>query len=220
MKAAAKAYKGAPMEGMVASWYAKSTARSMSAYTSDARRAAALLTPGARVLEVAPGPGYFGIELARMGDFDITGLDISRSFVEMAQGNAARAGVRVEFRLGSASEIPFQNGQFDFLFCRAAFKNFSEPQRALQEMCRVLRPGGRAWIIDLRRNASLASINQEVARMGLGLFSAWLTRLAFRYSLLKRAYNKPEFERLLAQTEFGHFMVEEQGIGLDIWLTK
>ncbi len=220
MSTAAKAYRGAPMEGMVAAWYAKNTAKSITAFRADARRAAARLTPGAKVLEVAPGPGYFAIELAKLGDYQITGLDISRSFVSMAERHARQAGVRAEFRLGSASDMPFESHQFDFLFCRAAFKNFSAPVRALQEMHRVLKPGGLAWIIDLRRDASLKSIGEEVAGMGLGFFSAWLTRMAFRYALLQRAYTKPEFGQLAAQTGFRSVEVQENGIGLDIRLGK
>lgn len=116
--------------------------------------------------------------------------------------------------------MPFEANQFDFLFCRAAFKNFSEPVRALQEMCRVLKPDGRAWIVDLCRDASLESIDAEVAAMGLGFFSAWFTRLAFRSSLLKRAYTKPEFEKLLVGTRFRSVEIEESGIGMDIRLRK
>lgn len=143
MAAAVKAYRGAGMEGMVAKWYASNTAKSMNDFRAEARRVAGLLPAGARVLEVAPGPGYFAIELARLGGYEITGLDISKTFVEIAQRNATQAGARVEFRGGSASDMPFEAGQFDFLFCRAAFKNFSEPVLALQEMHRVLKPGGR-----------------------------------------------------------------------------
>jgi hypothetical protein len=55
------------MEGLIAKWYAKNTAKSINDFRSDARRVAALLAPNARVLEVAPGPGYFAIELARLG---------------------------------------------------------------------------------------------------------------------------------------------------------
>jgi ubiquinone/menaquinone biosynthesis C-methylase UbiE len=218
MSTPVKAYKGVGMEGLVARWYARNTAKSMNAFQSDARRVAALLAPNAKVLEVAPGPGYFAVELARLGSYRITGLDISKTFVEIAQRNAERAGVRAEFRLGSASAMPFESSLFDFLFCRAAFKNFSEPVRALQEMHRVLKPGGRALIVDLRREASLESINQEVAHMGLGLFSAWLTRLAFRFVLLKRAYTKSDFEEFLAQTQFRSVGIEEKGNGMDIWL--
>jgi len=220
MSSAVKAYKGVGMEGSIAKWYAKNTGKSMNAFKSDARRAAGLLAPGAKVLEVAPGPGYFAIELAKLGDYQITGLDISKTFVEIAQRNAAQAGARVEFRLGSASDMPFEGNQFDFVFCRAAFKNFSEPVRALQEMHRVLKPGGSALIVDLRHDASLESIHEEVARMGLGVFSAWVTRLTFRFMLLKRAYTKADFERLLAETQFRSVRIDANGIGMDIWLHK
>jgi ubiquinone/menaquinone biosynthesis C-methylase UbiE len=219
MDGAVKAYKGIGMEGVIARWYAKNTAKSINEFKSEARRVAALLAPSARLLEVAPGPGYFAIELARLGDYEITGLDISKTFVEMAQRNAAAAGVGVMFQLGSASNMPFEDNHFDFLFCRAAFKNFSEPLRALHEMHRVLKPGGHALIIDLRRGASRESINQEIARMRLGKFDAFLTRLAFRFMLLKRAYTQPEFEALVAQTKFRCVRIEGT-LGMNIWLEK
>src|SRR5437588_1694461 len=216
----AKAYKGVGMEGLTAKWYAKNTAKSMNEFRSDARRVAALLAPDAKVLEVAPGPGYFAIELAQMGVYEIIGLDISKTFVEMAQRNAAQAGARAEFRLGSASNMPFESKQFDFLFCRAAFKNFSEPVRALQEMHRVLKPGGRALIVDLRRDAPLESVNKHVARMGLGFFSSFSTRMDFHFMLLKRAYTKSDLERILAQKQFRSVRIDERDLGMDIWLQK
>ena len=220
MSTSVKAYKGVGMEGLTAKWYAKNTAKSMKDFRSDARRVAALLAPDAKVLEVAPGPGYFVIELAQMGGYEIIGLDISKTFVEMAQRNAAQAGARAEFRLGSASDMPFESKQFDFLFCRAAFKNFSEPVQALQEMHRVLKPGGRALIVDLRRDAPLESINEHVAHMGLGFVSRFSTRMAFRFMLLKRAYTKSDFERFLAQTQFRSVRIDESEMGMDIWLQK
>jgi ubiquinone/menaquinone biosynthesis C-methylase UbiE len=121
--------------------------------------------------------------------------------------------------VGSASEMPFEKEQFDFLFCRAAFKNFSEPVLALQEMYRVLKQGGRAFIIDLRRDASMEAISKEVARMGLGVVDAWLTRMTFRFVLLKRAYTKQEMEQMAARTGFRSVTIEET-IGMDIWLER
>ena len=218
--AARKPYKGVGMEGFVATWYARNTAKSMEDFASDARRVAARLAPPAGVLEVAPGPGYFAIELAKLGDYRITGLDISRSFVEIARNNAAKAGVPVRFELGSASAMPFEGNRFDFIFCRAAFKNFSEPVRALREMHRVLRPGGRAWIVDLRRDASLSDIGTAVGAMGLTPINAWFTRMAFRFSLIRRAYTKGEFERFLEETQFRSVEIEQNPMGLDIWLGK
>ena len=97
--------------------------------------------------------GFFAIELARVGNFNITGLDISHTLVEVAAENARNAGLKIDFRWGSASAIPFPNESFDFIYCSAAFKNFSEPVKALDEMYRVLRPGGEALVADLRKDA-------------------------------------------------------------------
>ena len=85
----ARPYKGIPMEGMLATWYARNTAKSLAEFHYCAKRIAAGLAPGGRVLEIAPGPGYLAIELARLGPYRITGVDISRSFVRIAAGNAA-----------------------------------------------------------------------------------------------------------------------------------
>lgn len=65
------------------------------------------LPDGADVLEVAPGPGYFAIEMERLGQVHVTGLDISHTFVEIASSNARQAGVDVIFRQGDASQMPF-----------------------------------------------------------------------------------------------------------------
>jgi ubiquinone/menaquinone biosynthesis C-methylase UbiE len=155
---AQKGYRGMGMEGSVARWYEKTTRRDMREFRSLAERLKACLPEGGDVLEVAPGPGFLAIELARGGACRVMGLDISRTFVAIARKNAAEAGVRAEFREGNVSEMPFAENSFDLLVCRAAFKNFSAPEKALREMRRVLRPGGTALIIDLRRDASITQI--------------------------------------------------------------
>ncbi len=172
------------------------------------------------MLEVAPGPGYFCIELAKLGDYSITGLDISHTFVEIAGKKAASAGVRVDFRQGNASNMPFGDNTFEFLLCRAAFKNVGQPVRALQEMCRVLKPGGRGLIVDLRKDASMESINQHVDGMGLNPVNKVLTKLAFRTMLLKSAYTRQQFQQMLAQASFRSVNINEADIGFEISMTK
>ncbi len=216
----AKPYKGLGMEGAVARWYASLTKKSLEAFKELARRTAEGIAPQSSVLEVAPGPGYFAIELAKLGDYRITGLDISETFVEIARENAARAGVKVDFRRGNASNLPFPKESFDFLLCRAAFKNFSEPQPAMKEMYRVLKPGGQALIIDLRKDAPQESINQAVNDMKLGAVNGILTKLTFRFMLLKRAYPKSEFERMISQTKFSSSRIEGNLLGYEISLSK
>ena len=79
-----KPHKGAGMEGFIASWYARQTAHDLDEFQRIARRIAAYLNSGDRVLEIAPGPGYLAIALAKLTDSPVTGLDISKSFVRMA----------------------------------------------------------------------------------------------------------------------------------------
>ena len=215
-----KAYKGMAMEGSIARWYAGSTGKNQSRQIETARALAARLAPGASVLEVAPGPGYFCLALAGLGDFAITGLDISRSFVEIASANAQRAGVAIDFRHGNASAMPFEASRFDAVFCQAAFKNFSEPVKAIAEMHRVLKPGGFAWIQDLRSDASSAGIGREVARMNLSPIDRWVTRFTFDHMLLRSAYSIAQMKAMIAATPFktGDFTLDD--IGFDLVLHK
>jgi ubiquinone/menaquinone biosynthesis C-methylase UbiE len=215
----AKPYKGMGMEGMVATWYAKNTGKNIAEFRDLAKRIARQLQPGDRVLEVAPGPGYLAIELARLGSYRITGLDVSRSFVRIASENAARAGVEVDFREGDAAVMPFAADAFDFIVCRAAFKNFTDPVGALREMHRVLRPGGRALIIDMRSDASGKSIADEVAKMHLGRVDAFLTRTTLS-ALRKRAYSRQDFERMVQATPFAGCEIAEQPLGFELRLLK
>lgn len=215
-----KAYKGLGMEGVTAKWYASLTRKSMDDFTALAKRVSKDLPPNARVLEVAPGPGYFANELAKLGDYRITGLDISHTFVEIARRNAWEAGVAVDFQQGNAAAMPFSRYSFDFILCRAAFKNFTQPLSALEEMHRVLDFGGRAMIIDLRGDASIESIDRAVTDMHVGAVNALMTKLTFRFMLLKRAYTRRQFEQLLEQTNFGPVAIQENLIGLELMLHK
>ena len=89
-----KGYKGLGMEGAMARWYAKNTGKSIEQFRIEARALAAGLPENASILEVAPGPGFLAIELARLGTFQVTGLDISKTFVEIATENATEGGCR------------------------------------------------------------------------------------------------------------------------------
>jgi ubiquinone/menaquinone biosynthesis C-methylase UbiE len=215
-----KPHKDRGMEGLVAKWYTTNTGQSLDEFAKLARRIAGELARGSSVLEVAPGPGYFCIELAKLGAFSITGLDISHTFVAIASQKASEAGVGVNFRQGNASHMPFADDSFDFLLCRAAFKNFGQPVRALQEMCRVLKPGGRGLIVDLKKNASMEEVNREVNGMGLTAANRFLTKLTFRFFLLHTAYTRPQFECMLAQASFSSVNIREEGIGFEISMTK
>jgi 2-polyprenyl-3-methyl-5-hydroxy-6-metoxy-1,4-benzoquinol methylase len=85
-----KRFKLVPeMEGRMARWYARqrATESQLAAVRKPATKLTHGLSNGARVLEFAPGPGYLAVEIARLGRFDVTGLDISPTFVAIAWGN-------------------------------------------------------------------------------------------------------------------------------------
>ncbi len=214
-----KPYKGMAMEGMIATWYAGLT-RHESRHESMARWLAGKIQPGSRMLEIAPGPGYLSIQLARLGDYRVTGLDISQSFVEIARKNAARAGVAVDFRHGNASEMPFEDESFDFTICQAAFKNFTQPVKAIREMYRVLRPGGTAVIIDLRRDATTGNIEHYVQGLRISRVNRLMTRWTFQHTLLKNAYSVVDMEAMVLQTPFRQFHMDTDDFGFTLWLTK
>lgn len=215
-----KPHRDRGIEGRMAQWYAATTAKSMGDFRELAQRIAGELPQGGSVLEIAPGPGYFCIELAKLGPYAIRGVDLSEAMVKIARAKAEEAGVQVDFEQGNAANLPYPREAFDFLVCRAAFKNFAQPVRALREMCRVLKPGGRGLIIDLRRNAGIAEVNEHVDTMGLSAVNRVITKLTFRWMLLKSAYAREHFEQMLAKTAFGQFEVIESGIGLEVWMAK
>jgi ubiquinone/menaquinone biosynthesis C-methylase UbiE len=215
-----KAYKGLPMEGVIASWYAKTTLKDLKRHKLMASYLVKNIPADGSVLEIAPGPGYFCIELAKLGNYRITGLDISKSFVEIARKNAMKAGKKIDFREGNASDMPFASETFDFTFCQAAFKNFSEPVKAIAEMYRVLKPGGVAVISDLRHDASLDEIEEEIKGMHLNRFNENMVRWTFKNMLLKNAYSVVELKSMIAKTPFGEGKIRVEGIGFQAWLEK
>lgn len=215
-----KAYKGIGMEGFIASWYARSTARDVRRFRTCAQAVADRAAPGSRVLEVAPGPGYLAIEIAKAGRYQVVGLDISKSFVRIASENAARAGVSIDFQHGDAAHMPFPDASFDFAICTAAFKNFTDPVGALDELHRILVPGGQASIYDLRKDASLEDIDEEVRGMQLSTVNAAFTRWAFRLLLLKRAYTQEDLERMARESRFRGCEIVKDGIGFELRLMK
>ena len=216
-----KGYRGMAMEGSVARWHARTrnSEPQIALWRNQALERTKGLPDHADILEVAPGPGYFAIELAKLGHFSVTGLDISHTFIEIASESARRAGVNLTLRQGDASRMPFPNESFDLVVCQAAFKNFSRPKAAVNEMHRVLRTPGVAWIEDMRHDASDAAIKSEVAAMRLTSFRASMTSRALK-SLRRRAYTAEQFEQFARASPFRDGEIQVSGIGLEVLMTK
>jgi ubiquinone/menaquinone biosynthesis C-methylase UbiE len=102
-----------------------------------------------RLLDVACGPGVVTAALAPDATA-VVAFDATEQMLERARARCAKAGLaNVDFRSGDAERLPFDDATFDGVVTRAAIHHFAAPQRALDEMFRVLRPGGAAAIVDV-----------------------------------------------------------------------
>jgi ubiquinone/menaquinone biosynthesis C-methylase UbiE len=210
-------YQDLAVEGAQAKMYDEMTRQHrLAEMKTQANEAARRVQEGDSVLEIAPGAGYLSIELARLGKYKITGMDISKDLVEIAVGNAKEAGVDVDFRQGNVSKMPFDENAFNFIICVLAFKNFKEPVKALEEMRRVLKPGGTALIMDLNRNASMQVTKRVAENMGMKGSMAFIAGAIQKQG----AYSRKDFESFIAQTKFNQFAIKDSEMGFSIYLSK
>lgn len=219
MATTAKAYRGLGMEGSIARWYDRTTRKDMPEFKALAQRIAALIPARGAVLEVAPGPGFLSIELAKRG-FGVSAVDISKTFVDLARRNAAAAAVSVRFEVGDAAHLPIPDTSQDLVVCRAAFKNFAEPVAALREMRRVVRPGGSVLLIDMRRDASMTDIRRYVDALGVGWLNRLFMMLTFRTMLIRRAYPIDDIRRMTGEAGWIDPRIDLNPIGFEAWMTR
>ncbi len=119
-----------------------------------ARRALALKREG-EAADLGCGPGDLALEMARMAPaLHITGIDLAPEMLAQAGARAEESGLgdRVAFRLGDAQEIPFPDGSLDLVISTLSLHHWSDPVAVLDEIARVLRPGGAFLVFDLRRD--------------------------------------------------------------------
>jgi ubiquinone/menaquinone biosynthesis C-methylase UbiE len=131
---------------LVARAYVDEALRHFLTYAGEALRLAAP-PPGARVLDVACGPGTVSV-LAASAGARVTAIDISEAMLVELRARAAAAGVAgaIDARLGDAQRLPFARATFDAAFSMFGLMFFPDRRAGLEEMRRVLVPGGRAVI--------------------------------------------------------------------------
>ena len=164
-------------------------------------------------LEVGSGPGYLGLEwLLRTRDTRLVGLDISPDMVAIAKNHARelRLTDRAEHLLGSAEAIPFEDNAFDAVFTSRSLHEWRNPGTILTELWRVLKPGGRLYVSDLRR---------DLSRTARKFLEKWVKSEVILRSLqasIGAAYTMAEVMALLNMTELVGCEVVETSLGLRV----
>jgi demethylmenaquinone methyltransferase/2-methoxy-6-polyprenyl-1,4-benzoquinol methylase len=110
--------------------------------------------PGQRILDLAAGTGASSVSLARSGA-DVVAADFSPGMI--AEGERRHRGIpNLSFREADATALPFADGEFDTVTMSFGLRNVNEPKKALSELLRVTRPGGRLVICEFSHPPSPA----------------------------------------------------------------
>lgn len=173
-----------------------------------------------KILDIGTGPGYVPFEIAkRSPKLEIIGIDLSSGMIRIADKNAKDLGFssRVKFQLANAASLPFEEGYFDFAISTLSLHHWSSPKECINEIYRVLKKNGQAYIYDLQRDTT-KEVNRQV-RQKYGWF------LSFLFLKIVRAHSSislKEAQEILSSVDatFSKKSVEEQGIILKLNLLK
>lgn len=125
------------------------------------------LQPDDSVLDVACGPGAFVLAAARRVRC-VRGLDLTPEMLRQARAFQQERGItNADFDRGEAERLPYAGGAFDLVSCQFAFHHMPRPEAALAEMARVVKAGGRLFLVDSVGPAdpSRAALHNEIERL-------------------------------------------------------
>lgn len=175
--------------------------------------------PEGILVDVGCGPGYLITAIARaLPHLSIIGMDIAEEMVQKATKNLSSLGLdeKVGFRQGDIQRFPFEDNSLDFVVSTLSLHHWSKPKQAIQEINRVLKPGGQFLIFDLRRD------NRRIFY--------WLIRFAQTFILpaaMKRineptnsllaSYTPTELEALLPLTSFKQWRIKPGLAWVFVW---
>lgn len=106
--------------------------------------------PGDKVLDCATGTGDLAIAFHRVvgSKGEVVGTDFCEEMLAHAPAKAARAGVSIRFETADVLALPYPDGRFDVASIAFGIRNVEDPDRALREMARVVKPGGRVVVLE------------------------------------------------------------------------
>ena len=209
--------------GVLASAYAKATRMAIDSYYRQvAKKIVAHLKSGT-ILDLGTGPGYLPIEIVKKSSqIQIIGIDLSRRLIQMARANALTAGLadRLNFQLGNAAALDFEDSFFDMVISTGMLHSIKEPVKVLQEIYRVLKAGREAWIFDPARVTS--AVDRKKWKASLNLRERFFLQLFQLFGLHKpiKVYTREQAMALIEKTDFKNYRIDAQDDEIRIKLKK
>lgn len=166
---------------------------------------------GGDILEIGPGPGYVGLELAKqVNPRTFTGCEISPAMIRIAEKNAREYGISARYVQGNGMNMPFEDAAFDGVVSNGSLHEWENPVQVFNEIYRVLRIGGRYCITDMRRDIGFLkkymiyfSTKPKEIRPGF-------------LSSLYASYTQEEMQKLLNSSKLKGGVVVKDFMGLSI----
>ncbi len=106
-----------------------------------------------KILDIATGTGDFAIAALKLNPTEVIGVDISQGMLDVGIEKMKRKGVDhvIQMKIGDSEELPFEDGYFDALTVGFGVRNYENLEKGLTDMLRVLRPGGKAIILEFSK---------------------------------------------------------------------
>jgi len=168
------------------------------------------------ILEIGPGPGWAGINLLKKRkDLKLVGLDASPDMIRVARENAAKEGFHDnKFILGFGEDMSqIKDRQFDLVISRDSLHHWEEPEKVFKEIKRILKPNGKLYIHDSRRNMNF------FGRLIVSIFSKFLSHnMGFHWKAsIAASYTPDEIILMLSGIGINDWQVESDLMDLKIF---
>jgi ubiquinone/menaquinone biosynthesis C-methylase UbiE len=209
--------------GVLASSYEKATRLVIDEYYGQVAEEIVSVFKSGLILDLGTGPGYLPIEIVkRAPDINIIGVDLSRKLIQMAQANAANAGLsdQLRFEVGNSARLHFDNESFDMLISTGMLHSLKNPVAVLKEIYRVLKNGAEAWIYDPANVTPYIDIRKWKESLNIRERSfLWFFKLFGLHKPIA-AYTREQVIPMIEATDFEAFEVDERKNEIRIKLRK
>ena len=165
-------------------------------------------------LEIGPGPGYLGLEwLKKTSQTQLTVLEISQAMIDISRQNAQDYHLdsdRITYVHHTAQVLPFEDNTFDSVFSAGSLHEWENPLEVFNEIHRVLKPSGKLFVSDLKRNINvlvkgMMKLTGKPKEIKAGLISS-----------INAAYTIEELQTLLEQSAFTTYNISTNPFGIEL----